>query len=814
MGTRLLLSFFLLLATLAIHAVPAKPITKKVQLQDGTIIELTLCGDEHFSYMTDANGNPYLIKNKGLVERTTQGHVAELWAAQREKRFSKAPTPNANSKRASHRVGTSGATIGKHRGLVILMQFTDVPFVTENPQAVFNRFFNEPDYNEYGMIGSVKDYFYAQSYGQLEVDFDVVGPFTAANEMAYYGAHDGDDNDIRPAWLISEAVDAASEVVDFSNYDWDGDGEVDQVFVIYAGYAEAQGADENTIWPHEWVIEAGTGSKKNYQGLIINTYGCAAELRGDGKTNTGLLDGIGTACHEFSHCLGLPDMYDTKGNNYAMATWDVMCSGSYNGNSNIPSAYTSYERWFSGWMEPTEINTMTRITDMKPLTEKAEAYVLYNDKNKNEFYLLENRQQTGFDQAQYGHGLLILHVDYNSNSWETNTVNASASHQCMTIIPADNDYQFSIKGIAGDTWPGTSGNTSLTNYTEPAATLYNANTDGTKLISKPIDNISEDNENMTISFVACRPEIPKPEPGEATGEIGEKSFTVTWPTVSGAVGYEIELTTIDKASTDPTEALQHEFDFSKCYSEKTGYTDISSKLSDYGLSGWSGSKLFTTPNKLRLGTTSSVGNLKSPTWKVPSSYDLTIVMGADVVSAATSGTIKITYGNEGESVSDAQKQSVDFEVTKNSKQVFVFKDARKELFFMEIAPNAQMYMNYLAVYDGEWTAEQLGINNASSRRASTVAYYTSGINSYTFADLDVNKRFIYRIRTIGEENTYSQWSDEKSFEFGTSGILPIRLVPESSRTDYFDLQGREVNGTQKGVLIRRQGSEVKKVMVK
>ena len=811
---KLLLSFTLLLTALAIQAVPAKPVKKTVQLQDGTVMELTLRGDEHFSYMTDATGVPYLMRANGKVERTTASFIEEKWTEQRDKRLEKMHA-TGGSLRASRRVGTSGTMTGKHRGLVILMQFTDVPFVTENPQAVFDRFFNEIGYHDYGMAGSVKDYFLAQSYDQLDIDFDVVGPFTTANEMAYYGKPDGDNNDIHPSLMVAEAVDAAAKVVNYSNYDWDGDGAVDQVFVIYAGYGQAQGADPNTIWPHEYVISAETGSPKKYNGVTINTYGCAAELRGNGKTNTGILDGIGTACHEFSHCLGLPDMYDTSPtDNYAMAYWDVMCKGNYNDDSNTPSAYTSYERWFAGWIEPTEITEMTRVTDMEPITEKPEAYILYNEKNRNEYYLLENRQLTGFDAAQYGHGLLILHVDYNKDVWESNKVNTSASRQRMTIIPADNNFIFSGAGFAGDPWPGRTGNTALTNYTTPAATLYSDNSDGTRFMSKAIDNITEDTEKQTVSFVVCRPELATPSLENVKEQEGENSFTVSWSAVSGAVGYELELTEIGSAASDPSEALQQEFDFSKCVSKTTGYSDISSKLSSYGLSGWKGSKLYTSPNKLKVGTSSSTGYVTTPTWKVPASQDITIVMGADVVTEgkAVKGTLEMVYGNNGES---GTVETVDFEVTGNGRQVFHF-TVRKDLFYLIITPSAQMYLNYLAVYDGEWTAEQLGISSAAGapHRASEPQIFSTTANSYTFTGLNTSNRYLYRVRAVGEEGTFSQWSEQKTFTFSSTGINVIRPASSDQTVHRYDLQGREVDGSTKGLLIRRQGNEVKKVIVK
>lgn len=821
MKTRLLLILSLFLfVSVAVQAVPAKRVKKTVKLDNGKTVELTLSGDEHFSFFTDEDGTPYRLSMNGKYERMTTMEVDSIWTKRKAERLGLSSSAQSTKRNMpKRRAGKpSSVTTGKHRGLVILMQFQDEKFVTDNPKATFNRFFNEVGYSDGGNAGSVQDYFKKQSYGQLEIDFDVVGPFTTKYNMEYYGAPTYDDqgnvtaNDVNPVGMISEAVDAASAEVDFSNYDWDNDGEVDQVFVVYAGYNQAQGADANTIWPHEWSLAAG-GLTKKYNGKTINTYGCSSELRGNGKSYTGQMDGIGTACHEFSHCLGLPDMYDTSsnGSNFGMGPWDVMDQGSYNDNSHTPAGYTSYERMFAGWLTPTEIKTMTRVNGLKPLATDREAYILYNDNNRNEYYLLENRQPVEFDKGLYGHGLLILHIDYNEDAWISNTVNNVATRQRVTIIPADN--WLSMYNLAGDPWPGTSGNTLLTNYTTPAATLYNNNTDGTKFMSKNINNITENTSDNTVSFVVCRPDMDVPSPDGGTEVSGSSSFIVTWPAVSGAVSYELELTEIASAPTDPTQALVREFNFEKWETKTAGYSDIAStnKMSDYGLSGlWSGSKLFTSPEKMRFGTSSATGWLRTPTWQVPSSTDFTVVMGAKVFKEGTpvTGNLRLSYGNSGDA---ATNEDVSFEVTGDNKIIFHF-SVKKDLFYLTIQPNAQMYLNYLAIYDGTWTAEQLGISTSSAKRFAAPHYapeaktYTTNTNSYTFENLDTKNRYVYRVRAIGDENFYSQWSEEKTFTFKTSGIQKVQSeINETTSSYIYDLHGRymgtDLNTLPKGVYI-------------
>ena len=768
----LILTLVALMVTTTMMAVPAKKgTTRTVRLADGTTVELALHGDEHYSYYKDANGKPCQVEN-GRIRMISKDEIATKWAARKEARLK---LETSSRRGAARRAGEpSKATTGTQKGLVILVEFNDVKFKTANPKTVFQNFFNKEGYSDYGMSGSVRDYFLKQSYGQLTIDFDVVGPYTTKNDMEYYGGPEKDSNgetvekDKDPVSMVAEAVDAASKDVNFADYDWDKDGEVDQVFVIYAGYGEAQGAEENTIWPHEWQLAAGKKVRR-YNNVVINTYGCAAELKGSrGST----IDGIGTACHEFSHCLGLPDMYDTSddGDAYGMCVWDIMDHGSYNGESSgcTPAGYTSYERWFASWLEPKELNSKTTITGMKPLAREPEAYVMYNDKNHNEYYLLENRQLVDFDSQLYGHGLLILHVDYKESAWTNNTVNNSKTHQRMTIIPADNSLSYSsLKELQGDPWPGRSGNTALTNFSKPAATLFNNNTDGTKLMSKPIENITEtvvaSGEN-TISFVACANELDVPDIAEATGVESGTSYTVTWPAVAEAIGYEVELTTTSKAASTADAALVTEYDFSQCYSKTAGLTDISSKMSSYGMSGWSGSKLYTSPNLLRIGTSTAAGNLKSPNTYMTESSELTLVIGADVFTAGTpvKGTVVFTPMTE---TSYEQAVSVPFEVTGNQKLVFHF--STKLLGYnINIMPAARMYLNYLAIYDGTWTEEQLGIAEtlAAPRRAVTVSTFTTTTNSYTFTDLSTSNKYSYRLRTLGESNRTSNWSEEKAFE--------------------------------------------------
>ena len=800
----LILSMALLLGSGSSLAEPAYPVKRVITLDENTQLTVTLRGDEYFHYYEAGDGRLFRERLDGSFQEMSALEVEDCWKER------KSVMGARRSQRVSARrsIGEPKQVLtGTKRGLVILAEFSDLPFTTANPNAVFKNFFNQIGYKDYGMTGSVRDYFLAQSYGKFDLQFDVVGPVKLPGTMAYYGAPTEYSNDVHPALMAYDACKAAADSANFALYDWDGDREVDQVFIIYPGYGQSHGAPANTIWPHEWAL-AGEGLELTLNGMKVDTYACSCELSGTRGSN---LNGIGTACHEFTHCLGLPDMYDTgSGNNYGMGFWDLMNSGNYNNDCRTPAGFTAYERWFAGWLTPVELKEMTRVENMQPLQTAPEAYILYNEGNRNEFYLLENRQQIEWDAAIGGHGLLVVHVDYDKELWFTNSLNQNANHQCMTIIPADGVA--STRTESGDPFPGTRNVTELTNYSAVAATTYNANVDGKKLMSKPLDNITENKANHTVSFVACRPELGIPQPGDGVRVENETAFTVSWPAIEGAVAYEMSLTEMGTASDDPKEALEREFDFSGMISKTVGYSDVSTKLSSYGLSNWAGNKLFTTPNKMRIGTSTSTGYVRTPTWNVPQSSDVTIVMGANVVKAGSpvSGVISVAYGNQGD---QATYESQNFTVNGEEQLVFSF-NIRKDLFWIEIRPDAQMYLNYLAIYDGTWTAEQLGIGGGASarsasspRKATTVTSYSTDTNSITLTNLNQRSRYIYKVRALGQENTYSQWSGEKSFAFDGTGISTIQLSDQQAGA-VFDLQGRKVTSPQKNGIYIRNGRKV------
>lgn len=507
---RLSLIVALLAFTCPSRSVPAKRgVWRTVTLSNGLTIKARLCGDEHAHWWQAEDGSCFdvdsLGKGKAVVPQELMSKARSRMAARRQ------AARRANAKKASQRIATNGNTgkfQGQRHGLIILVNFADSKFNTSkfgSTQTLYSRIANEANYGENNFKGSISDYFKAQSGGQFLLDFDVAGPVTLPYGYSYYGQNDDDGYDKRPTKMVKEACQAVDGSVDFSKYDWDGDGEVEEVFVVYAGNGEHDTTNQpSLIWPHMDNL-ANYGEELTLDGVTINTYACASELNGD-KT----LSGIGTFCHEFSHCMGFPDMYDTAsdGNNFGMGSWDLMDYGSYNGDGYVPAGYSGYEKMVCGWTTPIELDKPMTVNGMERLADMGQTYIIYNKGNRNEYYILENRQQSGFDKHLPGSGLLIERVDYDKDIWEWNAVNTTNGgyYPEGSSTPSYNDHQritiFHANNIEYDgnnaTYPYASLD-SLTDSSQPAATVWNANADGTYLMHCRVYGITQ-NADGTVAF--------------------------------------------------------------------------------------------------------------------------------------------------------------------------------------------------------------------------------------------------------------------------------------------------------------------------
>ena len=856
---RLMLLLAAAILSLNISAVPALKVKQTVKQSDGTSLQIVLCGDENFHYFKTIDDVPVILndkdsydyatmKNGRLVSTNILAHEAHLrsvsentfvnlskasinsdiqavWnerlVKRNEHRLIRAEKRRLQQASGANRIRMAGATSGTVKGLVILVNFTDKKMT--RTQAEFDEQFNKVGYTKNRHIGSVRDYFTSQSYGQLNIEFDVVGPYTVNNNMAYYGKDVGlEGDDAHATQMVYEACKLADADVNYADYDWDHDGEVDQVYVIYAGYGQAQGAASNTIWPHEYVLEGGGYYNTRFDNTRLSTYACSCELAGTSGTR---MDGIGSACHEFSHCLGLPDFYDTtpSGGNFGMGTWSLMDTGCYNGPTNaymgsVPAPYTSYERWFAGWLEPVELNQGCQVEGLRNIVSHPEAYVIYNDANHNEFYLLENHQKNSWDACSFGKGMLIMHVDYDETAWYENTVNNVSTRERCTIIPADNKrnvysgYNYATTDLAGDPWPGNKKNTALTNTSTLAAKVYNRNTDGTYFMNKPITNIAENTKDSTISFT-FNGGVPIAAP-IANGNKNEMyfldgTFTAKWSAVEDAESYTIEL---QDASNMAQQIFSQNFVNFNGDITNAGYDFAAQGVLDTYLTGgkgWTGEKVFTGQDfysstwMLKLGSSTATGSITTPIIKAPSSGAITIYLQAHPFNRLTSLDFDITISDANDNVITSQN----FKSTNMAYTVVMNAEVDKD-FKVTINTNSaqkRAYIRFISVYNAALTESEILEIEGSDAVKSMVPVTTEdngtiiveGITDteYTFTGL-TSTRYTYRVKATAGSRV-SKWSNKVTVNLDPTGIdlITADALDGNTLVDVFTTSGQLIRKT-------------------
>ena len=460
-----LLAGALLLMGTAAMAVPANPKPFTYTQPDGTQVVLTIVGDEHAHTYLDESGQAVEIGSDGFV-KIVAGDGQNYLATKR----AKALKAQAQKLQGVPMRLPKEATAKDAHGLIILVNFSDLKF-NNTKEYIYDQM-NAEGFNLNGATGSARDYFVAQSSGAFRPTFDVVGPVDLEMPYRYYGGNTASGSDRHPDVMIFSAVQQAAEAgLDLNQYDLDNDGIVDMVYIIYAGLGEADGGDENTVWPHMSNLQGNAQfAYQQIDGKRLGLYACSAEYRGDGT-----FSGIGTFCHEYGHCLGLPDIYDVGySGGYGMASYDVMSHGSYLNNGNTPPNYSAFERYSVGWLTYDDATTSRDVT-LAPIDESNTAIRLSSPTNPDEYFVLENRQLQGWDGYLPARGLMITHIDYDEEIWDRNAVNADKDHQRVKMMAADNVWNTSTQ--SGDLYPGLLNNTEFSDTSTPNSNLW----DGSKL---------------------------------------------------------------------------------------------------------------------------------------------------------------------------------------------------------------------------------------------------------------------------------------------------------------------------------------------
>lgn len=676
------------------------------------------------------------------------------------------------------------------RGLVLLVEFSDES-MKSNAATQWNNRFNQQGFSLNSHVGSVRDYFIEQSYGLLTIDFDVIGPIKLSQTRKYYGSAPNSRLDDRAPEMVIEALKLVNSQVNYADYDWDGDGEVDQVYCIYAGVTYSQ--TPGYIWPHEWALSSATyygcgSGRQRLDGVYIDTYAVSNELE-----TSSILSGIGTACHEFSHCLGFPDFYDTEYSGGAGGqNWDLLDCGNYNGPQGygeIPSPYTAYERWSAGWIDLIPLTEPCMVTDMPAINEEGVAYIIRNSGTANEYYILENRQKVTFGTGNRGHGLMVWHIDYDPTAWSDNTVNADKNHQRMTFLPADGKvgtlsgsdyegYMYTVTAAdeAGDPYPGSK---KVKNV--PQLTWFKTEKDGTKQHANLVHGIKETADGK-ISFIYgdCIV-LPTPEPAMPT-DISEDGFTANWMPVDGADSYTLQIEAMTGGAA-PATILEENFSgFASVNFNSLVSNSVVGKYMQ--TQGWAVSNVFGTKNEhVCIGSSISSGYIMTPT---VNNATETVVVEFDAASNATGGSsVVLSVLNGGQAVAtktiplttSRATYSLTFEGIPAGCNIKLATTAREKRFYL-------------------YNVKVMDMSGVGSK-VTTVTGITS--TSHVIMPID-SDMYYYRVRAVSEDGN-SEWSEWMTVDIASSiNDAPMAKTPDD---EIYDLAGHRLSRVpQRGIYIR------------
>ena len=771
----------LIMACIAIaaQAIPAWRGWHKHTQPDGTTIEYRLLGDEYCHALVARDGRQLLHGSDGSLQYVGDKPLdfADFYAASRSEK--------AGQRRV---LGDNFPTKGTVKGLVLLAEFADNSFQPEYTREVFDAVMNEENCSLYQATGSSRDYFIAQSMGQFTPHFDVVGPVKLPRIMQYYGANNSQGNDRNAGQMISDACKLAHDSlgIDFSQYDYNDDGEVDFVYVIYAGYAESYGASSNTIWPHAANL-TDMGVSCYLKGKHVQRYACSCEL----KYSTGTqLEGIGTFCHEFGHVLGLPDMYNTyQQNRIQLGSWDIMDVGTYNNESRTPPAYSAFERYSLGWLDFIDIDTPADTMELLELTQNNTAYRIVTPGNPNEYFTLENRQQIGWDRYLPGGGLMIIHVNYDKSAWNMNAVNSGINPR-YDLVEADGRQG---QNLPTNLFP-TPTNDMFTDYSTPNSLSW----DGIPTEKGVTDiRIGDDGE---VRFRFMHDRLKRPELLPVT-HITTTAATLNWNAVSEAQSYRVSLREVLPDALNP---LLLDEDFSQM-TEKNGFTDLSSSLDNYtSQSGWSGSEVYEAGGRVRIGAYGTDGRLTTPAVNTVDSFTLAF-LAASYPGKTVSYTVSLIDAVTGNTI---ERRSL--KANKNeTEQIITFANAPTRLRVSFETQRERLFLNRIRLLSdtlsGVWTA------GPRSWVIDSIAD-----TSYRVESLVEGRTYYYYVQALAEEALRSSLpSAEGSFTTTTTTGLPAPTDLGATKPAYFDLQGRRLSAPPlRGIYLKRTGDVVRKVFSK
>ena len=523
-------------------AIPADPSPKQVRQADGKVVTVRMYGDEFWHQLFTDDGqrvrwNPttQMLELDPRTEADYQKAMQKRQAVQQ--RYAKTSEGGSPKGRFKLRMNDFPTT-GKSKSLVFLIEFSDTKFTSiDDPKDYYTRMLNERGFTwSNGADGSAMDFYDQSSNYQFDHEYVVVGPITLDHEATWYGSDD-QGTDFRAGQMVVDACKKVDDEIDFTDYDYDNDGYVDNIYLFYAGIGQATHPNAvDYIWPHSADLDSDWNITIEHDGKKIRHYATSNELR---YTNDGSLIplGIGVFVHEFGHVLGLMDHYDVSYSpvNYNIGIWDTMAGGSYNDNMNRPPLFSAFERGELGWLDYTEltigadsVNVLQPLTSHFSLLTSPKAYRWsVPGTNGREFFVLENRQQVGFDASLPGHGLVVWHIDIDTLAWQRNILNVTYGHPRVGIVCADRAESDATR--AGDPFPGTSGVTQFDFEAWEAGHMFS------------FDDVVE-HEDGLVEFLLAGTAYKMPQPEEITFvDVQDSSFQFTWAEVQGAQYYLVSV---------------------------------------------------------------------------------------------------------------------------------------------------------------------------------------------------------------------------------------------------------------------------------
>ena len=540
-----------------VSAVRAYPYPVEVKQPNGETITIQAHGDEFFHYVTTIDGYVVDVDSEGyftFAEINSKGYirpgkvrVSESALISDNKSFLKANSPEfiekvknpaivraslikkeiqpLRSKSMNILRSAENTTVENTKALVILAEFQDVPFSIENPQQAFTNMLNQSGYSPVGskgFTGSVRDYFISSSDDAYRPEFIVYGPVKLPYDMVFYGENDADGYDKNPGQMIVDACNAAKDMypdLNFTAFPRNKNDVLDNVCVIYSGYNEAENSKTlpNTIWPHQYYLDVKDSgfslSDRTVDGVVLDAYMCTSELKGSPSAKN--MAGVGTFAHEYSHVLGLPDLYDANGSVDGTITtepglWDIMSAGNYLNSGNTPPSYSAIERWWLEWMDLFLLGSggVYSLT-IPPITSSKEKKAFVVDTSTDlEFFTLEVRKNESWDSFLQGEGMLIYHIDLNNDViysteygdwsmlylWFMGVPNIIGDHPGVKLLTANRETM-SYNNYAGHSFPGANNVTSISDDTNPGFLSWNNGKSGVS-----ITNITRSPKDGSVSF--------------------------------------------------------------------------------------------------------------------------------------------------------------------------------------------------------------------------------------------------------------------------------------------------------------------------